>query len=121
LDLQPADATSWVALASLQAAKGDTEGMKVSLAEAERLEPELGSIYMMRARQCQHEGRLEEALALCAEALRRDPRFSLDSWMLQAELYDSLGKAAEAQAARQHAKELRMPQSPPGGAQTDGG
>jgi choline-sulfatase len=110
LDLQPTDAQSWVALASLQDMKGDVEASKVSLAEAERVEPDLGSIYMVRARQLRQAGKLEEALAMCAEAVRRDPtRYSADSWSLQAEIYESLGKPAEAAAARQRARQAGAP------------
>lgn len=110
LDLQPSDAQNWVALATLQYAKGDVAGFEVSLAEAERLEPELGSIYMVRARRAKQEGRLEEALALCEEALRRDPtRYALDSLSVQVELYRLLGRPAEAEAAGQRARQLGAP------------
>ncbi len=110
LELQPNDPTGWVLLAKMQEANGDREGSRVSLAEAERLDPQLGSVFIVRAIQAFRDQRFDEALELAREAGRRDPtRYGRDSWALQAEILKAAGRPAEAKAAEERA---RGPQPP---------
>jgi choline-sulfatase len=100
IDLQPQDAGGWVALADLQFSKGDREAAEKSLAEAQRIEPELGAIYITRAKEAMREERYQEALTLAEEAGRRDPsRYRSLSWIVRARVYENMGRAAQARAA----------------------
>ena len=90
----------------LQHAKGDVVASRLSLDEAERLEPDLGAIYINHALLALYAGQFEEALAQCAEAERRDPtRFTGRAWSLRAKIYEAMGKPDEARAARQQAQQ----------------
>jgi Tfp pilus assembly protein PilF len=83
---------------------------KASLEEAERLEPELGGIFIARAMQAMYAGQFQQALDLCEEAARRDPsRHTVQSWTLRAKIYERMGRPAEAQAALQRARAAGSP------------
>ena len=96
LQLQPNDAGSWLQLATLQEASGDLAGSAASLTEAERLEPDLGSVCIVRAMQALHARRYNEALHWAQEARRRDPtRFTSDSLVVEGRVREAIGRADE--------------------------
>jgi arylsulfatase A-like enzyme len=96
LTLQPNDAGSWVQLATLQEATGDLAGSAASLTEAERLEPELGSVCIVRAMQALHARRYNEALEWAQEARRRDPtRFTSDSLVVEGRVREAIDRPDE--------------------------
>jgi choline-sulfatase len=100
IELQGNDPGAWLALASLQYAKGDIEAWRTSLAQAEQLEPESGEVFLVRARHALYTGQLAEALAMCSEARRRDPtRCAAKSWSLEGAIQEQSGQPAEAEAA----------------------
>ena len=82
----------------------------ISIAEAERLEPELGAVYIARAKFAWLAGQHDEAVGHCRTAAERDPmRFAASAWQLAADIYDSMGRPAEAAAARRRAAEAGNP------------
>jgi hypothetical protein len=92
---QPNDAGA-VQLATLQEASGDLAGSAASLTEAERLEPELGSVCIVRAMQALHAGRYDEALQWAQEARRRDPtRFTSDSLVVEGGVREAMARPGE--------------------------
>ncbi len=100
IELQPHDSGAWVALGNLHYSQGDVAAWETCLAEAERLEPELGAVPLMRAVHAFQMQQYELALALCAEAARRDPvRYGARSWSLRGRVYEALGRMEEAEAA----------------------
>lgn len=97
IELQPNDAGGWILLAELQYAKGDVEAWRVSLAEAERIEPEHGGVCLARAIHAMHTGQYQQALAYCEEARVRDPtRYTGRSRLLQGRIHQLMGRADEA-------------------------
>lgn len=96
IDLQPNDALSWVALANLQLPKGDVEAWAISLAEAERLEPNLGAIFISRALRALHAQQYAEALSHCEQARTRDPtRYAAQARSLEAEIRRTMTPGSE--------------------------
>ena len=69
VELEPNKVHNWVDLAQLQRQKGDLRGMLASLAEAERVDPNYGDIYLLRATVASEQKRYDEALALCEDCL----------------------------------------------------
>lgn len=110
VELQPNNANAWVDLANLQFAQGNVAASRISLAEAEKLEPELGAIFIARALQALYAGQYDEALVLCQEAAKRDPaRHTAQSWSLRAKVYEKMNKPDEARTARQRARAAGSP------------
>ena len=107
VELQPNDSRSWLILGELQYAKGDLNAWRVSLAQAERLEPESGDVFLARAKHARRSGRNDEAVAQCREARDRDPtRCAARSWVLEGEIYHETGNLAEAEQAYAGALEV---------------
>ena len=106
IEIQPNDANAWVALANLQYGRGDAEACRVSLAEAERLDPDLGEIYLTRARHAVRDKQYDRAITECEAAARRDPtRYAARSWLLQGKIYEEMGRPTDALAACERAHE----------------
>ncbi|MFH0981657.1 MAG: sulfatase-like hydrolase/transferase [Planctomycetota bacterium] len=106
IELLPNDPSFWVDLALLQHTKGDLQAAQISLAQAERLEPDFGGTYLLRAQFALSGKQYTEALTQCAQAAERDPtRYAAKAWSLQGKIYEELGMPAEAEAAYQRAHE----------------
>ena len=88
------------AAATLQEATGDLAGSAASLSEAERLEPELGSVCIVRAMQALQVKRYDEALRWAQEARRRDPtRFTSDSLVVEGRVREAMARPGEGLSA----------------------
>ena len=104
IELQPDQPDHWIYLARLHYVTGDMKAARQALAEAERLDPAHGEIYLVRAEFARAGRQYEEALALCEEGRRRDPiRQTGNTWAFQGKVYNEMGRLAEAAAAYENA------------------
>ena len=104
IDLQPLDPDHWIQAARLHYSIGDLEAAQVALAEAERLDPAHGEIYLVRAVLALGAGRYAEAVALCQEGRARDPvRHTVTTWALQGKVYEAMGRLDNAKSAYESA------------------
>ncbi len=73
VELRPDKPERWFGLARQYLTVGDAEQAEVCLVEGERLDPNDGAGHLIRAGRAISEGRLDDALSHCAQAVERDP------------------------------------------------
>jgi arylsulfatase A-like enzyme/tetratricopeptide (TPR) repeat protein len=100
IQFRPNDVYDWVDLARLQRRKGDLQAVQASLDQAERLDPDNGEIYLLRAVLALDQRHYQEALTLCEQARARDPsRQTAAAWATQARAYEATGQWDQAELA----------------------
>ncbi len=97
IELEPMpQAGTWVQLAKLQQIKGDAEAAQVSLQQAEKIDPDCGSAYLMRAQLALAAKQYEECQRLCQKVVEVDPgRLGASALLLLAGSMEEQGRKDE--------------------------
>jgi len=99
LELDSEDAGAWISQSQLKSYyEWDWEGARSDLERARALAPGNGDVYVAQARLARSEGRLEESVALCDQAIALDP-LDQDARSDRARALYYLGRLDESEAA----------------------
>lgn len=107
VELNPAKPDRWCALARIYLSAENESEADVCLDQAQRLDPDDGTIYLIRARRAMNADRLDDALEFCRQAVMHDPsRATAQGRALAGVIHVRQGNTEQArtefQAALQH-------------------
>ena len=105
VEMDPRSAQAWASRGLSLSLSGNNEEAGKAFDLAIRLAPDLFEAYYFQARQCFAMGQFEKAARLYEESMRVHPE-DYQSPLLVAQIYDGLGRTAEAIAARQRGIEV---------------